>query len=607
MSENYGIATDAIATFNKMGQDFDITTESMMRGLSHLNVMMGAAALGRGGRGGGMRGLGIMLQHYGLSVKDATGHMKTMQGFLGDVADRMTTMSGMEQNLLVRRLGLDPSMVRMLRNGREEFEKMYQTASEGLPFTAEDYKKADEFELAFRRARSTVTILTQQIALKLMPMFQRAMDRFLKWWKTNGEAVMKRVQYWVTYFSDWAENVFGFIGRLTGKTSTLESAMKLLGVAVGALIAMKMASWAMTAVQAFMTLLSPMGLIAAAIGLVIGVILLLIDDYEAWQRGEGSVIGTIMKHWDDLKAKSGSVVDKIVKVLKVLKGMWELAKQSWKDAIKDLQGTFGGAWPKIKQELEDFAYLVGAAIVILIALGIAAVYAAGKLVDVFAKLEKKKLRWDQDPSLFWKDFLDVSSKSGDNAFKNFFEAFKKEIDKDPFVQSFAKQLDFVGKLFTEKIPQLGETIKQTFLDAGQKIEDIFLSAVRAMIDKAIEIISGLPAKMGEKATGWMPDWIKEHLPKFGGGPAPTAATGAQPPQTPQGAVQTLMSANVPPAQAYQKGGIDQSQLNSNNVESHTTINVNSVGEAVDAKARLDQQDRQRQQNQLSFAVQSNAH
>jgi hypothetical protein len=588
-----------------MGVDFGITADSMESGLQHLNIAMARVAQGQG------RYLGRTLQSMGISVKTANGQIKDMHTFLGDIADKMQGMSTMRQNLLVEQLGLSPEMVRMLRNGREEFERMYQTAAEGLPFTADDYKKAEEFEITFRRARASVTILTQQIALKLMPMFQRAMDKFLKWWRENGERVMNRVKWWVNQFAEWGQNVFGFIGRLTGKTGSLEAAMKALGVAVGVLVAMKIASWAMSAVQAFMALMTPMGLVALAIGAIIAIILLLIDDYEAWKKGEGSVIGTIMVWWDKMKNKTGSVVWFIIAALKRLKAMWELAKQAWKDALRDLQGQWGGLWPKLKQEMKDFAFLIGAAIFVVLALAIAAVYASAKIVDAIAKINAKTLKWDQDPSSFWKDFLSVAGDTGNNAFKAFEDKFKagwQGFLKDPFYL-----VSLVGK-FSE----FGDALKEKWAGMMDIVKAMFLNTIASMIDEAIKLLpkwtQGVAKALGidpgklTAALRKQADTLTEEAKKAET-PAAKAAAGVaeQPAAAAVGPPQTLSSLIPPTPLTNFARGVDNSQLNSNNITQKVDITVSSVDEAAAAKAQLDEQNRQQQRNQMPMLGYSPVH
>jgi hypothetical protein len=664
ISETYGIATEAIATYNRMGIEFGITTESMTNSLVTLQKVVQAVAIGQG------RFATKALQQYGITVKDATGKVKDLREFLGDVAERMTTMTAGERNLLATRLGIDPSMIRMLRNGRAEFEKLYDEAKKGLPFKAEDYKKAEDFEVAFNKAKRALGVITATIGLSLMPMFQKAMTSFLTWWHQNGEAVMQRIHYWVGLFASSAENILTFIGELTGKTNVLSTAMKLLGAAVGVLVATQLASWVQSGISAIGGLVGSIGLltkyykglataqeeeeaaalitnlwilaIVAAIALLAAAIYLIIDDYEAWKKGGDSVIGAILKKFQGASEATKrfwlAVKDTALTVWNFLKSLWGYAADAFGEALRDVGNAWVALWPIIKPVLIAIGVAIAVVIAIIIGLAAVIVWVAAKVISLAAKITEVLYKMIYSP-------LD--------ALNTAWEALKHWWDE-------------AVAFFLDVVPQLAHAVSDVFLNIFNVIGQLWIDSIGHWILKAVGFIGGIAGKVkaffgfgkeGEKldadkiAEEAKKDWDKQtrgaakegkeskaarertEAPPLTAG---TSGVGGPPPGTiPElpapgakvaAGVQTIAArgiaqqrsergvqvAPVPTranvvamptaAQAMTTSHIDASQLNSNNTEVKATINVATPEEAGRASVALTKEGDNKKRHQQSARI-----
>ena len=172
LSERTRLATEMIDGMAKAGRQFDISAQSMAGGLENVNSQLGLIASGAPTR------LKRIMDAYGLSAKNASGKTKDVMTFFGDLADKVQQIEAKGGNAqgLIGRLGLDPNMLLMLRQGRQAFLDMYETAKASIPFTAEDHKRAEEFEKGWRQAKAQIDLVRKSIAFGLQPALQKFLD-----------------------------------------------------------------------------------------------------------------------------------------------------------------------------------------------------------------------------------------------------------------------------------------------------------------------------------------------------------------------------------------------------------------------------------------------
>jgi hypothetical protein len=326
LSQRTGISTDAIQGLSAAGRQFDITAEGMQGSLTSVNNALGAAILRE------PRAV-LMFKRLGLSATDAAGAQKDVVTFLGDVAERMQGLPTAAQARLTSRLGIDPGMIGMLRDGRQAFEELYATASQGAVFPQEDVARAAQFEQMFRRVRGILTTIGRNIGLELMKPMLGMLETITKWWAANGKRMMEdmrgRLKMWIDAFS-WLTNIFNQFGQ---HGNLIVRVIEALGVALGALVALKVAEW----IGGILKWFDPWKLALMAIAVLI---YLIIEDFLVWKEGGESVIGYFQEHFP---GAFEAIRDAVNAVSTAAKELWGALKQFWAEngpAIKE----FTRAW-----------------------------------------------------------------------------------------------------------------------------------------------------------------------------------------------------------------------------------------------------------------------
>ena len=367
LSERSKLATETIAGMDKAGAAFHITAESMNGGLESINMQLGLIAAGAPTR------LRKLMEAFGLTAKDAQGKTKDVMTFMGDMADKVKEIESKGGNAqgLIGRLGLDRNMIMMLRQGREAFMDMYETAKESVPWSAEDYENAAKFSLSLHRAEAAISNIGKAISLELMPPMQKFLDEFLAWWKTDGRKMMDDMRARLRAIADPIIELDKNFRDLSGGVTLVAFAMRLLTLAVGAVTAMKLADWAVAGVKGMISLarsamataaamgrsaMATMGFsealdaeaasmataeavtlpmvalglaIIAVLAALIALILLVIDDFRVWQQGGKSLIGDLANNFPKVFAVIRQAVlvlrDSFLQLWQSIKGLWAVA------------------------------------------------------------------------------------------------------------------------------------------------------------------------------------------------------------------------------------------------------------------------------------------
>jgi hypothetical protein len=413
MSDRTGIATEAIAGMTKAAAAFDVSAEGTRGTLETLNNTIGGVATGMNKR------MVTVFQTLGLSARDASGQIKDTTTFLGDVAQKIQTMPVQSQQAILNRLGIDPNMIGLLRNGREEFERLYETARAGIPFRASDYERAAELEKGFRRVKSAITEVGQTVALALMPAIQQMIDRFMLWWNTSGRNMLIEFRQKIAGWGEAISKIYNNFRQLTGGADGLTRAVKAIAAIIAILLAMKLVTWVVEAAKgvqvlakAFSSLALKTGLtliqfllIVAAIAAVGIAIYLLVDDFMVWRRGGESVIGNFEKRFPELF----NIIRKGVATLRdAFKQMWESLKELWVQ-VSPLLAFLG------KKLLIVAAVITGIVIAAVLLLLYITVLALTKIITWITKLSTwfAKMIPIETLERYWKQFVTNLLKSFD--------------------------------------------------------------------------------------------------------------------------------------------------------------------------------------------------
>jgi hypothetical protein len=244
------LSAKEVAALNRVGQDNLITNEAMESSIQSLNIKTGEAVAGVG------RGA-MIFKKFGLQAKDAQGHTKTFNTILGDVAAKMQHMSRQANMAMAARLGIDPKMVPLLEKGKEYLDGLTNQARAANPFSDEDYERALKVDVLFTKAKRTLTVLTNQIAVALMPVVQQALEKFLAWYSAMRADTAGTFNRALKILGGTLETVWVWTSRLIDVITAgakwvaqFEAATWAAKAAVGALVAYKVGVWAAGAADA---------------------------------------------------------------------------------------------------------------------------------------------------------------------------------------------------------------------------------------------------------------------------------------------------------------------------------------------------------------------
>jgi hypothetical protein len=286
-SEQMGLSARSVDALGRVARENESSLEAMEGGLRSMTMMAGQAAQGVG------RGA-MIFKRFGINVKDTNGHVKSTEQLLGDVADRLQKLPSLAQKqALGSRLGFDPATIKLLSEGRANFNKLREEALAALPFKESDYEQAEATEKAFRKAGDAVTQLKERLAIGLLPTVNALLARF-KGWASDENNIIK-----IRDAINKVVEVAGFLVRHLGIIVGVFAVMK--AHAYGTMIigwGSALASMAASAGKgAGMVALLGSGFKAlqgVLTGGILGLLILVSEDLYTFHRGGTSVTGWML-------------------------------------------------------------------------------------------------------------------------------------------------------------------------------------------------------------------------------------------------------------------------------------------------------------------------
>lgn len=189
------------------------SSEAMMSSLRGLSQIAGEAARGVGS---GVEAFGML----GISTLDASGQLKSTTALFSEISEAIQGLDRSRQIDLVSKLGLSGS-IRLLQQGPEEIKALVAEAKALGVTTDEDAKIAAEFQDSLTDLWEIINQVTRVIARAFAPTLKSLVNTFSEWWKVNRDIVESKFLEWVGVLTD---------------------SFKLLTVAVGTLLAFKLAA-----------------------------------------------------------------------------------------------------------------------------------------------------------------------------------------------------------------------------------------------------------------------------------------------------------------------------------------------------------------------------
>ena len=323
-----GEAADQIYKLGKVAEVNGSSSQAVQASIEGLSRTIGeaAAGIGRGAK---------YFEQYGLSAKKANGDVKTSSEILGEISDKMKKMGEQEQIAMLAKLGIDGSMIQLLRLGNDELREQIELADKltlGVG-NAENAKTAAAFKDNMTQLTQVFTAMGEYLSLRIAPAISRIIERFTKWFSENNDLIKAILNGFGRVFSFLFE-LAGAIDNVVSNTIGWRTVIYTLGAAL---------LWlSRRMILAFAT--NPIGLAIMAIAGLI----LIIDDFITWLQGGESAFGDFYQ----------SVADG----LQWIEDKWDelvtWIKEKWNEAIEWVKSKWNGfvdsfSIQNIKKTFED--------------------------------------------------------------------------------------------------------------------------------------------------------------------------------------------------------------------------------------------------------------
>ena len=323
-----GEAADEIYKLGKVAEVNGSSSQAAQASIEGLSRVIGeaAAGIGRGAKS---------FEQYGLSAKKANGDIKTSSEMLGEISDKMKKMGEQEQIAMLAKLGIDGSMIQVLRLGNDELREQIELADKltlGVG-NAENAETAAAFKDNMTQLTQVFTAMGEYLSLRIAPAISRIIEHFTKWFAENNDLIKAILNGFGRVFSFLFE-LAGAIDNVVSNTIGWRAVIYTLGAAL---------LWlSRRMILAFAT--NPIGLAIMAIAGLI----LIIDDFITWLQGGESAFGDFYQSCADGLQWMEDKWDELV--------TW--IKEKWDDAISWVKEKWNGfidsfSLEKIKKTFED--------------------------------------------------------------------------------------------------------------------------------------------------------------------------------------------------------------------------------------------------------------
>jgi len=308
--------TEAITQTSRFSKDLNVGIESLQE-WQYIAKMSGGSAEGLQES---MRGLAERVGEFakfdsgegkevftalGISVKDSEGKVKSADLVMQDLRKSMQKLGSSEQISIANKLGLDKSMLGTLRLTDEQFAHL-QDRARGLGIvTEEQAKQVDKYKKSLIDLGYGLDAIQMQLAIGFAPALENTANMFTELLIGNKDLIQNGLQKTMSVLMSFGSALYNngkLIYNVIDNTIGFENALMLLGAAI-------------LYVNRAM-LLNPIGLVAAAIVLAIGVV----DDLMVAFEGGESVIADFFASFD-------------IDIVKTLTGAFDVLKGTWNGLI----------------------------------------------------------------------------------------------------------------------------------------------------------------------------------------------------------------------------------------------------------------------------------
>ena len=208
------------------------------------------------------------------------------------------------------------SLLPLLEKNGEAYKTLAAEAEAYGAVLSEDNIKANKaFSQQLRSLNNMFQAVIMSVWNKLIPVFSDLVSKVKDFIARNRELIQTNISDFfdgailvVKQFISALGTLFGWMDKVAQLMGGWSNAIKIVGIALGVLMALSFIPWVISATAAIKALniamlLNPAGLIIAGIVALGTAIILLIEDIYQWVAGNESAIGDLLGSWEDFKNK----------------------------------------------------------------------------------------------------------------------------------------------------------------------------------------------------------------------------------------------------------------------------------------------------------------
>ncbi len=309
LADETGVTVESIDALQFALKRSGGSSEGMASSLRNLAVRAGEATRGVGA---GVEAFGLL----GISVTDTNGALKTTDQLMLEVSQQMQGLTEVEQIELADKLGLRESL-RLLQQGPSAIKALTDEAKVLGVTTAEDATLSAEFQDSLTDIWQVIKSLSRTLTREFAPVLTNIANSITDWWKANRDIIQ--------------QNLPAFIDKAV-------FVLKLLSLAAGAFVAVKLATTLFSLIKLFKglqlsALLANAAIIAlpVLIGAAIAAIALLAEDAKVFFEGGESFIGDMIEKFPEWSSQ----IETVAAVFATLADLTTMVFDGWA-AIFDL-------------------------------------------------------------------------------------------------------------------------------------------------------------------------------------------------------------------------------------------------------------------------------
>ncbi|MCZ2158888.1 phage tail tape measure protein [Bartonella sp. 220] len=513
-SRHLGMSVTALQLWGDAADNSGYSAELFQQSLATLNRRSAQAYAGQ------KRGI-MGFEALGISVKDASGKLKSNSALLEEITDKMSKMKNQAQRQHIAALlfgGDGKEMAAMLAQGMAPIKELFAKARKGKWLIGADVARyAADLSDKMGAFKKKIGGVASFIGARFMPVINDMIDAFSRLIDENRDLIQTTVAGWAKTLkkvfndllnptsdlrktiSDLTEKIkgwFRWMEPLVGEITLLKVGLIALGSFIfGPLIAALAAVSAAFVTLGYTILTTPIGWILGGIALLVGAGYLL---YKNWDKINGwlatsltvvsaVVIRLAVAFTGPLFSAIGSVCSAFMRLTVTLAKTLFSALVSVSSALFSLAATLIGSLLSALTAAASAFISLGVAIMTTpigwIIGGIAALVGAGYLLYK---------NWDTVVnfiSKLWDSFASLCS----NVFSKLFNLFKK-----------FSPLAWIAKKINALIEWL---FGVNLMDAGANLIGSLWDGIKSKWQALSEWFSGMISTL----TSWMPDWMKEKL------------------------------------------------------------------------------------------------